>query len=468
MGVKALPVTVEINLTPGHGFSIVGSQNPLMSQSRERIVSALESLKVPVSARISINLAPADLPKDGSSFDLPIALGIIAALGGIKQDSLERFTILGELGFDGEIHSSPNVLSIASQIDRPMIVPWDNRDDAAIVRGRMVHPAWNLSVAVGLLNNPNIPRYEMDKWEFREDSYLDFSDVKEQSLTKRAIEVAVAGGHNLLMIGPPGSGKSMMAQRIPGILPELTFEEAIETTEIYQAANLTNEIIRKRPFRSPHHTASDVSIIGGGTPVIRPGEISMAHNGVLFLDELPEFRRNALESLRQPLENKRAIITRANMAIEYPANFMLVCAMNPCPCGQTPCICLPRVAEKYRAKISGPLLDRIDIRVPVEAVPVRELSKRTHEESSADIRRRVVRVRNLQRERGMKNADIPPGLLPRFCATTKEAQELISKTNGSARAYDRILRVARTIADLSGMDKINASHMAEAISYRPQ
>ena len=441
--------------------------------------------------RITINLSPADVKKEGTLFDLPIAIGILTAAEIVHPRNSEKYMMAGELSLDGGIRRIKGTLPLAITAREKgvmgLIVPMENAREGAVVEGVPVYGVRTLYEVVSFLNgeeplNP-VPPPLLDLDGDEGEERLDFSDVRGQEHAKRAIEVATAGGHNLLMIGPPGSGKTMLARRIPTILPPMTFEEGIETTKIHSVAGLTDEkrpLVRIRPFRSPHHTISDAGLIGGGT-IPRPGEVSLAHNGVLFLDELPEFRKNVLEVLRQPLEDGNVTISRAAISLTYPARFMLVAAMNPCPCGYFTsethaCTCTPFQIQRYRSKVSGPLLDRIDIQIEVPAVPYESLRKKGDGETSAEIRERVKEAREIQAKRFSRhrrvftNAQMQTRDIRRYCGLDREGEELlktaISQLGFSARAYHRILKVARTIADLDRVEKIQASHVAEAIQYR--
>ncbi len=493
VGVNAVTVTVEVNVFNGASFSMVGLPDSAVRESTQRIASAFEQSghRVP-NKGIVINLAPADLKKEGTAYDLPIAIGILSADGRVKADDLERYVIMGELGLDGTLRPIKGVLPIAIEARRRqckgIIVPAENAREAAIVNNLEVYGAHSLKEVVDFLNGEGaIEQTIVDtRAEFARSlsNYeFDFADVKGQETVKRCLEIAAAGGHNAIMIGPPGSGKSMLAKRMPGILPPLTLSESLETTQIHSVAGLMRKedsLIAVRPFRAPHHTISDVALVGGGVNP-KPGEISLAHNGVLFLDELPEFKRTVLEVLRQPMEERRVTISRAKMTIEYPASFMLIAAMNPCPCGYynhptVECTCPAGAVKRYLNKVSGPLMDRIDLHIEVTPVPVSQLNKEGHAESSATIRERVMATRAIQTARfagnpGVHcNAQMGSKLTRQYCVLTDECRTIMEQAMNrlglSARAYDRILKVARTIADLEAAPDIKPDHLREAITYR--
>lgn len=492
-GINAVVITIEVHLTQGYHFCLVGLPDNAVRESNERIRSALtvNGYHIP-HKQVTINMAPADIKKEGAAYDLPLAIGMLAANEQIACADLSKYLIMGELSLDGTLQAVRGALPMALQAREAgfqgIILPEANAREAAVVEGLQVYGMNNIPEVVRFLNGTEVrePLHLDMQTVFNRPSELtevDFADVRGQENVKRALEVAAAGGHNLLMIGPPGAGKSMMAKRLPGILPPLTLEEALETTKIHSVAGTIDKgvsLITRRPFRSPHHTVSDVALVGGGVNPM-PGEISLAHNGVLFLDELPEYKRSVLEVMRQPLEDRKICISRAKMSVEYPAGFMLVAAMNPCPCGHYndpthACTCGPGMVHKYLSRISGPLLDRIDIQVEIIPVPFDKLSNTQEAERSSAIRERVVRARQIQAERfkdvpGIHcNAQMTSKMMRRYCAVDEAGNRLLSyaidKLGLSARAYDRILKVARTIADLEGAPDITVKHLSEAIGYR--
>ena len=492
-GIEATTVTIEVNLSRGIKFFLVGLPDNAVKESHERIVSALQvnGYKFPV-AQIIVNMAPADIRKEGSAYDLPLAIGIMAANGSVAEEKLGRYMMIGELSLDGTLQPVKGALPIAirarEQGFEGLIVPRENAREAAVVNRLKVYGAENLKEVIEFMNGEH--QLEATEVNTREEFYAqqsnfeyDFAEVKGQESVKRALEVAAAGGHNLIMIGPPGSGKSMMAKRLPSILPPLSLAESLETTQIHSVAGKLGKntsLIAHRPFRSPHHTISSVALVGGGQNP-QPGEISLAHNGVLFADELPEFNRTVLEMLRQPLEDRNISISRAKYSVTYPASFMLIASMNPCPCGYynhptKACVCNPGQVQKYLNRISGPLLDRIDIQVEIVPVPFEKLSETRSGESSETIRQRVIAARKVQEQRfahvpGIHcNAQMTPKMLAEYATPDEAGLNLLrgamERLNLSARAYDRILKVARTIADLDASPTIQSMHIAEAIGYR--
>lgn len=500
-GLEAIPVTAEVNASRGMHFFLVGLPDNAVKESYQRIVAAIQNsgYRFPVQ-NLTVNLTPADLKKEGSAYDLPIAIGIMATVGEVCTDRLPNFMMVGELSLDGSLLPVRGALPIAIMAREQgydgLIVPQQNVREAAVVNRLQVYGANNMQEVIDLLNGkPDslTPTEVKTREEFfrRQNEYeLDFADVKGQEAVKRAMEVAAAGGHNMIMIGPPGSGKSMLAKRLPTILPPLSLSESLETTQIHSVAGKLSRdtsLIAQRPFRSPHHTISQVALVGGGQNP-QPGEISLAHNGVLFLDELPEFSRSVLEVLRQPLEDRVINVSRARYAVSYPASFMFVASMNPCPCGYYgdpthTCTCTPGRIQQYMSKISGPLLDRIDIQCEIQPVPFAQLSQMQPGEPSEKIRERVIRARKIQEERfnalpaaeGGKvrihcNAQMTEKMLHQFAEPDEQSLSMLrmamERLSLSARAYSRILKVARTIADLEGCEHIQSHHIAEAIGYR--
>ncbi len=490
LGIDGYEVTVEADVSGGMpSFDVVGLGDAAIKESKERVRSGIKNSGFQLkSYKITLNLAPASIKKDGTHYDLPLAVAVLGAVGNVNIQNAENYAVLGELSLYGEVRGVSGILPMADTLKKSgiknIIVPYENRNEAAIIKGINIFPVKTLKETVDIINSPesHAPYTDNSEYICDDEIILDFSDVHGQEQAKRALEIACAGGHSCLMVGSPGSGKTMLSKRVPYILPPLTHEEAIEVTKLYSISSLISDdkpFVTKRPFRSIHHTASQVSLIGGGSKA-NPGEVSLAHNGVLFMDELPEFKRSALEVLRQPLEDKEVTVTRVSKSATYPCNFMVIAAMNPCPCGymsseKRECTCSLDEIRRYQKKISGPLLDRIDLQVEVSGVEYKEMVSSAKAESSEEIRKRVVEAREIQKNRYKNekittNSQLTTPLIKKYCHMSETAQKLLETAFDrlalSARGYTKIIKVARTIADLEKSENIEDTHIAEAIGYR--